>query len=193
MKEKKITYLNRLSDNDLVKLLLANDSEAVEYVFFCRCDKVFSHLNNTLRPQCLKKEELINEFYLYLSADDWRRLRSFEFKSSLNTWITIVAIRYFKSKKESEQPKTVELNSLSFGDVEKSDDFDIINELSRLELYEAIEQLKNPRERCALLGMLMGKSAEELAKEMKCSAMAVYNLIKKAKKALKKIMKGKEE
>ena len=40
---------------------------------------------------------------------------------------------------------------------------------------------------------MAGKSADKVAGEMGCSVMAVYNLIKKAKKALKKIMKGKWE
>lgn len=194
MNEKRITYYSHLSDKDIVKLLLANDAEAIEYVFFCRCENLFSHISNTVVCTLNSKDELVNEFFLYLSSDDWRRLRQFQFKSSIDTWLTIVAIRFFKSKEEPELPKTVELNEQDLCAVKKkADDFDIIYELSRVELYEAIEKLKNSRERCALLGVLAGKSADKVAGEMGCSVMAVYNLIKKAKKALKKIMKGKWE
>ena len=70
------------------------------------------------------------------------------------------------------------------------DDFDIIDELSRVELYEAINQLPKHRERLALLGMLAGKKVETIAEELGITVMAVYNLTKKAKMALKKRMKG---
>ena len=70
------------------------------------------------------------------------------------------------------------------------DDFDIFDQLSRVELYEAIERLPKPRERFALLGELAGKKAETIAQELGCSVAAVYNLTKKARITLKKRMKG---
>ena len=183
-----------MSDRKLVELLLANDAEAIEYVFFYRCEGMFAHIVNTILRSQEKKEELITEFYLYLSSEDWRRLRQFEFRSALDTLLTIVAVRYFKEKKASEQNRTVEMFPQYLNEAKKEfDDFDVINELSRVELYEAIEHLKNARERCVLLGVLMGKNAEEIASEMGCSAIAIYNLTKKAKEALKKMMKGKEK
>lgn len=40
--------MNRLSDRQLVDLLLANDEDAVEYVFFHRCDSMFEHIVNSV-------------------------------------------------------------------------------------------------------------------------------------------------
>lgn len=72
------------------------------------------------------------------------------------------------------------------------DEYDILHELSRLELYKAIDQLSKPRERYALLADLTGKSAEEIAADMGCTVSAVYNLTKKARMELKTILKEKE-
>ena len=185
---RRLQKLDRLSDRELVDLLIANDKEAVEYVFFHRCDGIFARVINSIFQSQVKKEELITDFYLFLSADDWRRLRQFEFRSELNTWLTVVAIRFFKQKKETFQTKTETLDSPL---IEVLDDFDLYDEMSKVELYEAIERLPKPRERFALLGELAGKSAGMIAKELGCTVVAVYNLTKKARMTLKKRMKGK--
>ena len=41
---KRIHQLDRLSDRQLVDMLLANDKKAVEYVFFHQCDQLFPHV-----------------------------------------------------------------------------------------------------------------------------------------------------
>lgn len=192
--EKRLQKLDRLSDRQLVDLLLANDEDAVEYVFFHRCDGMFEHIVNSVYQSQGGKEELINEFYLHLREDDWKRLRQFEFRSGLNTWLAIVAIRFFKEKKSTMQTKTVVLDPLLINKAEnEADDYDIFHEMSRVELYEAIDRLAKPRERLALLGELTGQSAEAIAKELGCTVTAVYNLTKKARKAVKKMMKGKDQ
>lgn len=186
--------MDYLSDRQLVDLLLTNDEKVVEYVFFHRCDGMFAHIINDVFQSQVKKEELITDFYLFLSADNWRRLRQFEFRSELSTWLTVVAIRYFNQKKDEIQT--------NFGNLEESlmkevrqipDDFDLFDEMSRVELYEAIDKLPKSRERMAILGELAGKKAETIAEELGCTVAAVYNLTKKARKTLKKRMKGKEK
>lgn len=90
----------RLSDRQLVDLLLDNNEDAIEYVFSIvamGCSLISSTASFSPKK---KKEELISEFYMYLSEDDWRRLRQFQFRSGLDTWLTIVAIRFFKQKRE---------------------------------------------------------------------------------------------
>ncbi len=186
--------MDYLSDRQLVDMLLANDEKVVEYMFFHRCDGMFSHIINDVFQSQVKKEELITDFYLFLSADNWRRLRQFEFRSELNTWLTVVAIRFFGQKKASLQTKTEEFDAPLIEKVGQiPDDFDLFDEISRVELYEAIDKLPKSRERMALLGELAGKKAETIAEEMGCTVAAVYNLTKKARKTLKKRLKGKEK
>lgn len=75
----------------------------------------------------------------------------------------------------------------------EADDYDIINEMSRLELYQAIDRLSKPRERYALLAELTGKRAEDIAAELGCTVAAVYNLTKKARMELRSVMQEKKE
>lgn len=193
MYDRRIAYFDGMPDRKLVGLLLANNKEAVEYVFFHRCDGMFAHIIHSVFQSQGKKEELITEFYLYLCENDWSRLRKFEFKSALNTWLTVIAVRFFR-KKRLGQTKLVVVEPQLIVETQKNevDDYDVLQEMSRLELYKAIDHLSKPRERYALLANLAGKSAEEIAADMGCTVIAVYNLIKKAKEELRKLLKDKE-
>ena len=193
MFERRIAYFDRMSDRKLVELLLANDAEAVEYVFYYRCEAMFARICSEMYSSKVRKDELIGEFYLHLSADQWRRLRQFGFRSSFDTWLTVVALHFFKEKKalfQTNNPESAPL-LIEMTDV-LEDDFDIFHEMSKKELYEAISGLPKTRERLALIGELIGKNAETIAKELGCTISAVYNLTKRAKKAVKKMLKGKE-
>ena len=194
MRERTKAYFDSLDDRELVRLLLENDQDAIEYVFFLRCEGMFAHIVHTVYQSNSKREELITEFYLFLRENDWERLRQFEFKASLNTWLTVIAIRFFKKKKIS-QTKLVVIDPLLIVETQKNeaDDYDIIHEMSRLELYQAINKLSKPRERYALLADLAGKRAEDIAKEMDCTVSAVYNLTKKARLELKSIMQERKK
>ena len=50
---------DRLSDRQVVDMLLANNKEAVEYVFFHRCDQVFTRVINDIFQSQVQKENLI--------------------------------------------------------------------------------------------------------------------------------------
>ena len=193
MTKKRLQNMDRLSDRQLVALLLDNNDDAIEYVFFHRCDGMFAHIvNSVFLSQDIKKEELIGEFYMYLKADDWRRLRQFQFRSGLNTWLTIVATRFFNERKSQKPNQAVEMTPEIITEMENQcDDYDIFHEMSRLELYEAIDRLPNERERLVIMGALTGKSKELMAEELGCSFATVYALINKTKDSLTKMMKGK--
>ena len=194
MRERNRAYFDTLSDKELVDLLLANDPEAIEYVFFYRCEGMFAHIVYRVFQSQVRKEELITDFYFYLSENEWNRLRKFEFKASLNTWLTVIALRFFKKMRIS-QTKLVVLDPQLIVETRKdeTDDYDIIDEMSRIDLYQAIDRLSKPRERYALLSDLTGKRAEDTALEMGCTVAAVYNLTKKARAELKSIMQEKKE
>lgn len=194
MHERTKAYFDSLDDRELVRLLLENDKDAIEYVFFLRCDGMFAHIVHSVFQSNSKKEELVTDFYLFLCKNNCEKLRQFEFKASLNTWMTVIAVRFFKKMKIS-QTKLVAIDPQLFVETQKNeaDDYDIIHEMSRLELYQAIDRLSKPRERYALLAELAGKRAEDIAKEMDCTVAAVYNLTKKARQELKSNMQERKK
>ena len=89
-------YFDSLTDKTLVGLLLDNDKEAVDYLFFHRCEGMFAHIVHSIFQHTVNKEELVTDFYLFVSNNEWEKLRKFEFRSNLNTYLTVLAVRYFK-------------------------------------------------------------------------------------------------
>ena len=189
MHKKQLKYYESLSDKELVELLLANDQEAIEYVFFHRCEGLFAHIIHSVFQSQGKQEELVSEFYLYLRENDWEKLRKFEFKSGLNTWLTVVAVRYFRNvhlnqtKNDLMEPQLINEKRQ-----DEQDGYDVIDEMIRMELYKTIDKLDKPRERYALLAELSGKNAEDIAVDMQCTVAAVYNLTKKARNKVKEML-----
>lgn len=183
-------YFDSLTDQALVGLLLENNREAVDYLFFHRCEGMFAHIVNSVFNHTEKKEDLVTEFYLYISNNDWEKLRKFEFRSGLNTYLTVLAVRYFKKIKVF-QTKIVPVDPQLIVETQRNnpDDYDIEHEMSRMEMYKAIDGLSKSRERYALLAELNGMSAEEIAVDMGCTVSAVYNLTKKARMELKNKLK----
>ena len=94
MHKKRLKYYESLSDKELVELLLANNQETIEYLFFHRCAGLFAHVIHSVFQSQGKQEELVSEFYLYLNENNWEKLRKFEFKSGLNTWLAVVAVAF---------------------------------------------------------------------------------------------------
>ena len=191
MNDKRIKYFDGLSDRELVALLLENDEEAIGYLFFHRCAAMFAHIVHSVFQSQGCKEELVTEFYLYLRENDWEKLRRFEFRSGLNTWLTVVAVRYFQ-KNHKSQTKNVAVEPQLISEVlkDETDSYSVEEEMTRVEIYKTIDKLSKPRERYALLAELSGKGADEIAKDMKCTVSAVYNLTKKARMELKRLLRG---
>ena len=189
MHKKRLKYYESLSDKELVELLLANNQETIEYLFFHRCAGLFAHVIHSVFQSQGKQEELVSEFYLYLNENNWEKLRKFEFKSGLNTWLTVVAVRYFKNTHQN-QTRNVPTEPQLINEVlkDKNDGYDVIDEMSRMELYKTIDKLDKPRERYALLAELSGKNAEDIAADMQCTVAAVYNLTKKARNKVKEML-----
>lgn len=90
------------TDREIVDKLIANDEDTIKEFFFVRCRSALCYIGQYFCHGRQTPEELIGEFYEFLSADDWHRLRIFRFTCSLNSYITIIASRYFQNKRNEE-------------------------------------------------------------------------------------------
>ena len=91
-----------MTDQQIVKNLIIGDHLTIKDFFFVRCKPMLIYIGQYF---CLNRptpEELIGEFYEFLSADDWHKLRIFKYTCSLNSYITIIASRYFQNKRDKE-------------------------------------------------------------------------------------------
>lgn len=89
------------NDRQMVEALIANNVEAVEEFFFVRCRAALSYIGQYFCQSKESPESLIGEFYVYLSANEWHKLRIFKYTCSLNAYVSVIATRYFQNKRDN--------------------------------------------------------------------------------------------
>ena len=187
MRRKRLKYFKSLSDKELLEAVMNNDEDAIEYLLFYRCDKLFSFIIRRTFSSNVKKEELITEFYLFLHKNGWEKLRKFKFLSSLDTWLSTVLVRFFDEKKKDVAATDDKAVLLDENIVELEDGN---AHLLRFELLDAINRIENARYRYVLLSEWKGMKADEIARSMGVSVENVYTISKRAKVELKKLIDG---
>ena len=91
-----------MTDQIIVQQLISGDPRTIKDFFFVRCRPMLIYVGHYFCRYKQTPEELIGEFYEYLSADDWHKLRIFKYSCSLNSYVTIIASRYFQHKRDRE-------------------------------------------------------------------------------------------
>ena len=91
-----------MTDQQIVNNLIIGLHHTIKDFFFVRCKPMLIYIGQYFCQDKQSSEELIGEFYEFLSADDWHKLRIFKFTCSLNSYVTIIASRYFQHKRDKE-------------------------------------------------------------------------------------------
>lgn len=146
---------------------------------------MFVYILNSVFSGHIDKTELVNELFLFLANDNWRKLRDFNYNSSLMTWITVVATRFFIRKRdklienESSEALIIESDKFCYG---------LISEES-VNLQMAIEAMPNERyQRVIQLLDMQEVSYEDAATELNVSVANLYNIHRRAIAQLRYIL-----
>ena len=91
-----------MTDQQIVNNLINGDHRTIKDFFFVRCKPMLIYIGQYFCQHKHAPEELIGEFYEFLSADDWHKLRIFKYTCSLNSYVTIIASRYFQHKRDKD-------------------------------------------------------------------------------------------
>ncbi len=91
-----------MTDQQIVNNLINGDHRTIKDFFFVRCKPMLIYIGQYFCQHKHTPEELIGEFYEFLSADDWHKLRIFKYTCSLNSYVTIIASRYFQHKRDKD-------------------------------------------------------------------------------------------
>lgn len=85
------------SDAQLVSAVMAGDEGATRYLFY-------DHYTALLRRNYIKTvgnlpiqfEDLVQELYLFLCADNWEKLKKYNVENDFVCWFSTVSFRFFK-------------------------------------------------------------------------------------------------
>ena len=168
----------RMSDKELVTAVCSNDQRAIVHMFYKKYMSTFQYHVYKLFPYKEDVRDLVDEFFLYLYEDDWRRLKTFDgSKASLSTWMSVTSFRFFKNYKHSKIDSNG-LISISdkwetfVGDWVQSSDAGLM-----IDINEAVESIASDRDReIARLLFIEDKEFQVVADRFGLSVDYVYTV-----------------
>lgn len=179
-------------DKQIVDGILSNDKQLIGYFFNKKCSKLLSYIILNVYDGHVDQRELVSELFLYLAKDDWYKVRQFDFRSKLMTWLSVVAVRFFQKKRE-ELIEKYGANTLN----EKYQGVWHTPSLSteqKMDIRSALQKMPNERYRKIIEVLdLQEVRPELLAEEMNITVDNLYNIHRRARVQLRLIMRRKED
>lgn len=179
--------MKQWSDSRLLQELYDGNQDAIVYFFYEKFSSSFQYHIYNIFPYKVDVEELVDEFFLYMFQDDWRRMRTYDpEKAALSTWISMVSYRFFKNYKDTK----IDFNGVvtisdkweSFrGDWAASHDAGIL-----MDIEDAISAIRNERDReIAHKIFIEDASFESVAEQFDLDVNYVYTVKNRLVKQLK--------
>lgn len=176
-----------MTDSEIVISLLAHDPKVTAQFFFKDCRPLFiSVIRRVFGNQIVDYDEIISEIYVLLMENDAKRLRQFNFESSLYQWLKVTAIRHCmlltRQAKviDNESQEPLHNSDRNLETVESSQ--------AKMDLETLLRQMKNQRyAKVIRLLVLEEQSPEEVASLLAVSVANLYNIKRRAILALTEV------
>ena len=181
--------MKAITDIEILSQLLANDEQMIQYVFY-------EHFESMLRYNALKaagnKEvefsDLVQELYLYVSKNDWEKLRKYDPSLPFANWFSVVSYRFFKDYTFSMIDSS---RNIPIEDVDDRNAFLQGNHVFStivMDIKSAIRKTKPPRDRQILEALVLDEEEPvEVAEKFNVTVDNLYNI---KRRALAKLIKN---
>lgn len=193
--------MDSMDDHMIVNAILLRDQKVTQQFLYIKCYPLFKSIFDNYYTDCQYCLEFINDIYIYLltprKVTGLCKLQTFQFGSTLTTWIKTVAIyycyeRYRRKLKIPFVEENVVINSY------KSDRFDKVaasmyeegTTMDRDDLEIILNMMPNKRYSSIIrLRYLEGMSNEDTAAALQMSMDNYYNKHLRAKKQFSEVLK----
>ncbi len=178
------------SDKRLIDAVVSGDQDAIVYMFYTKYSATFQYHIYKLFDTKIDVSDLVDEFFLYLYEDDWKRLRSFDPSlASLNTWISTVSYRFFRDYKRSKIDMNGAITISDKWETFRGDWIQSIDAGIMLDIETAISSIKSDRDRkIARQLFIEDREYESIADEFGLTCDYVYTVKNRIIKQLKKTL-----
>lgn len=179
-------------DGRLIKAVLSGDQDAIVYMFYTKFSATFQYHIYKLFDYKVDIQDLVDEFFLFLYEDNWKRLRSYDPSlSALSTWISTVSYRFFRDYKRSK----IDLNgAITISDKWETFRGDWVQSIDAgimIDIETAIDAIKSDRDReIAKQLFIEDREYEAIAEEFGMTCDYVYTVKNRIIKQLKTALKG---
>lgn len=91
-----------MTDQEIVDGLINRDEKITDWFFNIKYRPLFINVIKLIFDYQVDYDECISELYYHLMKNDAAVLRNFEGRSTIGTWIKIVAIRFFREQTRAD-------------------------------------------------------------------------------------------
>ena len=163
------------TDNEMIRGLLLYDEHSIRQFFFEECTPIFRYIISKIFDYHVEIDELISEFYIYLKEKDWHKLRQFDYRCQLKTWISVIAVRFFLKRRA----KLIENESSEHLIIEQiTENHDIL--FSEGDIKNLLNGL-NERYRSVIQKLILeDREPQKVADEMGITVDNLYNIKRRA-------------
>lgn len=179
------------SDRDIVNAVIAGEEPVIDWFFHRKCSSLFNYIISSIFRGNIDRDELVNELYLYLADRNWYKLRQFDYRSRLTTWISVVSVRFFLKKRrqlsENSAPECLYNH-------EQMHSNHVVPADCRMDVMNAVGMLSDERYRRVIIALdIQDRSPESVAEELNITVDNLYNLHRRARLKLRSVMSRKED
>ena len=165
----------KISDTEYIAGLKSGNNHITKSFFYGLCNYLLNDIKFSLMDGNVVYDELVNELFLYLSKDNWRKLETFAGINgcSLCSWVTRITWRYFFKQRERLFGKAV----LGIPDIQVDKTSDNLDTEIAMDVNTTFERMPNKRYVQVLQWMLIeGYDADEVATKLNTTVANVYNI-----------------
>lgn len=171
---------SRMPSNDqiIIQGLIARDERMTKDFFFTQCRPLFCRIISLVFNYDVDYDEFVNELYLYLMENDAQKLRDFEYRSSVYTWLKVLAIRYFIKKRDRMIDDSPERPLYEEPILSEQQDNGLT---SKCDLEKLLSAMTNDRYVMVIRKLMIEDwEPEKLADEMGITTANLYNIKRRA-------------
>jgi len=167
------------TEKEIIIGLLNGDEGLIYDFFYNKCRPILNKIRWDFFSNSIEYPEMANSFYLYLSKEDadgtpWAKLRKFQYRSTLFTWIKVVAVRYFMEMKRKTYAEPINV-------VTHIPEYSETRITAAIDMKSLLNEIPNDRYRLVLDSLLLqDRAPEEVARDLGITVDNLYNIKRRA-------------
>jgi RNA polymerase sigma factor (sigma-70 family) len=168
------------TDRQFVADLLANDGKALECLLYDRYRSLL-RFNALKAAPDVPVDDLVQELYLYLSADNWARLKKYDPVLPFDRWLSVVSYRFFKDFSHRMIDSRRQIPITNIYDQQLLDAGTTQMNHIMMDIRQGLTELEPPRDREILTALLLrDEEPQAVADRFNVTVDNLYNIKRRA-------------
>ena len=168
------------TDQQFVADLIANDGKALECLLYDRYRRLL-RFNALKAAPNVPVDDLIQELYLYLSSNDWERLKKYDSSLPFDRWFSVVSYRFFKDFSHSMIDSRHQIPITNIEDQQLLNAGTSQMNHIMMDIMDGLKMLEPERDREILTALIIDdEEPQDVAKRYGVTVDNLYNIKRRA-------------